>query len=417
MSTHIKYAFMRHNTWVYRRVYPKHLQPLLGFALKQSLKTSDARVAKQRVAVLNATYTSIVEQAKDHATSPHAAASDRPVVLDVAPPRYQRLSLMGRRALRDLSSLYLSEESNRLRYGSYKSVRYAMGLLTSHLGALAVSDITRIHGVEVLGLIAQLSPNIRKYTVATGKGLTELAAVSQELEGTSLSPQTQARIWEQMSGFLDWCVERGDLRENPWAKLRVSSPPVPEPHRVLTDPQVVTLLAANDRVLHGALLFGLFAGLRSGEIVGLMVEDITHKGNLGRFVTVRPNSVRLLKSKAAEREVPLHGEIERYLGVTPLPSRGRLFTTLSVDRVVKAYARLRVVYPALHGTVFHSTRKWFVTQCERTGTPEHFTASLVGHQSARSANRLTYGLYSGGISDAQKRDIIDRIRLPAGVQT
>jgi integrase len=86
-----------------------------------------------------------------------------------------------------------------------------------------------------------------------------------------------------------------------------------------------------------------------------------------------------------------------------------------VDRVVKAYAKLRVRHPDLADTVFHSTRKWFITQCERTGTPEHFTASLVGHQSARSQNRLTYGLYSAGISDAQKRAIIDGIRLPEGV--
>ena len=70
------------------------------------------------------------------------------------------------------------------------------------------------------------------------------------------------------------------------------------------------------------------------------------------------------------------------------------------------------VIPELHGTVFHSTRKWFITQCERTGVPEHFTASLVGHHSARSANKLTYGLYSAGISDAQKREIVDGIRLP-----
>ena len=80
--------------------------------------------------------------------------------------------------------------------------------------------------------------------------------------------------------------------------------------------------------------------------------------------------------------------------------------------MVKRYAKLRRLYPALKGSVFHSTRKWFITQCERTGTPEHFTASLVGHHSARSANKLTYGLYSAGISDAQKREFVDAIRLP-----
>ena len=83
-----------------------------------------------------------------------------------------------------------------------------------------------------------------------------------------------------------------------------------------------------------------------------------------------------------------------------------------MDRVVKAYARLRRSNPELKGTVFHSTRKWFITQCERTGVPEHYTATLVGHHSARSANKLTYGLYSAGISDAQKREIVDAIMLP-----
>ena len=98
---------------------------------------------------------------------------------------------------------------------------------------------------------------------------------------------------------------------------------------------------------------------------------------------------------------------------TTLPTSGRLFPHLSVDRVVKRYALLRRRHPELSGTVFHSTRKWFITQCERTGVPEHFTASLVGHHSARSANKLTYGLYSAGISDAQKREIVEGVRVPA----
>ncbi len=64
--------------------------------------------------------------------------------------------------------------------------------------------------------------------------------------------------------------------------------------------------------------------------------------------------------------------------------------------------------------MFHSTRKWFITQCQRTGDLEHFTATLVGHHSARSDNKLTYGLYSGGSSDAQKRQIVEGVRVPEG---
>ena len=74
MSAEIKNAYKRHNTWVYRRTYPKALQPILGSSLKQSLRTADAKQAKARVAELNQTFTSIVKEAKVHAD----AATDEP---------------------------------------------------------------------------------------------------------------------------------------------------------------------------------------------------------------------------------------------------------------------------------------------------------------------------------------------------
>jgi integrase len=314
----------------------------------------------------------------------------------------------------ELAQAYLAETSQRLRPGSFKSVRFALELLSSHLGKHPVGDISLIHGKDVLGYITQLSPNVRKYRDGKEAGLVELASLSVASEGMTLAPQTQARILKQMSQFLDWCVGEGELGANPWEALKVKDRPEVHPHGVLTDDQVSVLLAAKERVLHSALLFGLLTGMRSGEICGLMAEDITAKGNLGRFVSIRPNRVRLLKSKAAEREVPLHGILEQLLD-TALPKTGRLFPYLTVDKVVKRYAYLRRLHPELHGTVFHSTRKWFITQCERTGVPEHFTATLVGHHSARSANKLTYGLYSAGISDAQKREIINQVRLPQEV--
>ena len=412
MSSRIKYAYLRHNTWIYRRTYPKHLQYALGSALKRSLRTPDARTAQARVHDLNLTYSKIVEDAeRQHGAQPAEALRDP---ISVSLPRYSRPVLTGEQAVSELAETYLAKASQRLRPGSYKSVRFAMELLTSHVGTQKIGDLSLAQGREVLNLIEQLSPNIRKYAQARQQPLVQLAKLSQTLECTTLTPQTQKRIWEQMSVFLDWCVAQGQSEANRWSSLKVDAPPEPVPYQGLTDGQVRKLLEAKDRVLHGALLFGLLSGLRSGEICGLMADDITQKGNLGRFVMVRPNAVRLLKSKAAERTVPLHPFLEQYLDHSPV-KRGRLFPDLSVDRVVKRYVKLRQAHSELKGTVFHSTRKWFVTQCERTGVPEHFTAALVGHQSARSQNRLTYGLYSAGISDEQKREIVDQLRLPAEV--
>ena len=412
MSTQMKYAYRRHNTWIYRRTYPVHLHDVLGSSLKRSLHTADAKVAAKRVAELNTTFEAIVAEAE--AKLADGVQSGQPPQLAIAVPRYQRARLLGEQPVQEVAAIYLAEVSARLRPGSYKSVRFALELLTSHVGARKLGDLNDPLGKEVLGYVARLSPNIRKYSQAQGASLAELATLSEELEGISLTAQTQRRIWRQLQQFLDWCVRSGTLEVNPWDGLQVQERPEVRSHRVLTDAQVSLLLNTNDRVLHSALLFCLLTGMRSGEACGLLAGDVSTKGNLGRFVQIRPNAVRLLKSKAAEREVPLHPVLETLLDTT-LPTSGRLFPNLSVDKVVKRYAYLRSLHRELQGTVFHSTRKWFITQCERTGVPEHFTATLVGHQSARSENKLTYGLYSAGISDTQKREIIDQIRLPQDV--
>jgi integrase len=415
----------------------------LGSSLKQSLKTTDARVAKARVEELNATFAKVVSEAEaslrdettnevlhPQTTTPNITPAITPdthtVQLHVTRPRYTRVLLQGDKTVAEMAKAYLEEQSKRLRPGSYKSVRFAMELLTSQLGSIPLNALTQAQGREVLTLISRLSPNIRKYRVAWGQPLIQLARLSGELESQTLTAKTQGRIWEQMTALIDWSVRQGELSANPWDTLSLLATERSEtkPHAVLTDEQVGLLLQTVSRQsqVYGALLFGLLAGLRSGEICGLTWEDIHRKGNLGRFVCVQPNQHRPLKSKAAEREVPLHPTLEAYLDgrgnrtSSPLSTtdtpEDRLFSRLTVDRVVKAYAKLRTQHPTLQGTVFHSTRKWFVTECERTGTPEHFTASLVGHASARSANRMTYGLYSAGISDDQKRSIVDGIRLP-----
>ena len=409
MSIQIKYAYKRHNTWTYRRTYPQHLRDILGSSLKQSLKTSDAKTARKRVEELNTKFTDIVQEAETHAAQNDTPSESRQI--GVAVPQYHRARLLGQRPVAELAARYLTEASERLRPGSYKSVRFALELLVSHAGEAQARDLSQALGREVLGYISQLSPNVRKYTAARGASLADLAALSEESEATTLKPQTQARIWGQLQHFLDWCVQSGELEANPWEGLTVKAKPEVSPHGVLTDAQVVLLLSRQDWVLHNILLFCLLTGLRSGEACGLLAEDVVSKGNLGRFVRVEPNDIRQLKSRAAQREVPLHSILETLLD-TALPTTGRLFPTMTVDKVVKRYAFLRRQIPELRGTVFHSTRKWFITQCERTGTPEHFTASIVGHQSARSANKLTYGLYSAGISDQHKRGIIVQMRLP-----
>ena len=171
MTIKIKYATKRHNTWVYRRTYPKHLQPLLGSSLKQSLKTADAKTAKARVAELNQTFTSIIKEAETYASADTDAAhpehpntsAHEALGLAVIPPRYRRVTLLGDRCVAALAQSYLSYQSERLRPERYKAVRFAIELLVSHLGKAKVGDIAQQEGRNTLSLIGQLSPNVRKY--------------------------------------------------------------------------------------------------------------------------------------------------------------------------------------------------------------------------------------------------------------
>jgi site-specific recombinase XerC len=78
---------------------------------------------------------------------------------------------------------------------------------------------------EVLALIGQLTPNIRKYREAKEASLKELAALSEAQGGILLTGQTQARILLQMLQFFDWCVHSGELLANPWAGLQVKAQP------------------------------------------------------------------------------------------------------------------------------------------------------------------------------------------------
>lgn len=429
-STHIRYAYLKGQTWLYRRNYPKEVAATLGRnALKQSLKTSDAKVARQRAAEVNTRYEATVEQVLtgalsmcESATLVHECDSGWATHSEVAlarlrstlehsePVRYHKAVSQHRVTVNEAAGRYLMLRQGELRPGGFKSVRYSVELFQSKYGALALKDVTRDQGREFLSLIAQVSPLVGRSHRTQGLALDVAVAWSQD-KAKRITGGTQRRIWSQVNHWLDWCVYEGELEANPFTSVRFGAKVRQASYAVPTNEEVSALLRLVDPVIGNVLLTCLLSGMRSGEAAGLLREDLVPKGNLGTFFHVRPNSLRQLKTDAADRMVPVHAELEPVLST--LPASGPLFPDLSVNDITKRFAKVRQALGVDRaGLVFHSSRKWFITQCERTGVPEHFTASLVGHKSARSENGITYSIYSAGISDEQKRGIVDQIRLP-----
>lgn len=402
MSVRIQYAYLKQQCWLYRRNYPKELQAVLGQAFKQSLKTGDARVAKARAAEVNAKYEEIVAKAKAGGTV------DRPKPVVVEAPVFSPIAIIGKVTVAELARQYLNRRSNELQHGGFKSVRFSVGLFTSVYGARAIGSVSREDALAFVRKLADLGRHVGKSYRTKGYGLDRLVAVS---EGERISPQTQRRIVTQVAHFLDWAVYEGQVKENPFKTVRVEAKGKVKHYEAMTDEEVARLLVLDDPKIGGLLRLCLLSGLRAGEAVGLVRDDLVWKGNLGWFAWIRPNEVRTLKTDAAERVVPLHSDLTPMLA--SLPPTGRLFPGLTVNVVTKQFGLVRAKAGVNRaGVVFHSSRKWFVTQCERAGVPEHWTATIVGHQSARSENRMTYGIYSAGISDEQKRSIVEKVGLP-----
>lgn len=402
MSIRIQYAYLKQQCWLYRRNYPKALQPVLGAALKQSLKTGDARVAKARAAEVNAKYEEIVSKAKA-GTVLHKSES-----IKVVAPVFSPVVIVGRVTVGALTEQYLNRRSDELRHGGYKSVRFSVGLFASAFGPRPIGSISREDALVFTRKVAQLGCHVGKSYRLKGASLDRLIGQS---EGKTIGAATQRRTVGQVSHFMDWAVYEGEIAANPFKTVRVEAKGKPNRYEVLSDDEVARLLALANPRIGSVLSLCLLSGMRAGEASGLVRDDLVWKGNLGWFAWIRPNAVRSLKTDAAERLIPLHSGLSRLLD--GLPKEGRLFPGLSVNTVTKQFALMRgQARITRQGVVFHSSRKWFVTQCERAGVPEHFTASIVGHQSARSENRMTYGIYSAGISNEQKREIVEKVGVP-----
>lgn len=402
MSVRIPYAYLKQQTWLFRRNYPKELQPMLGQALKQSLKTGDARVAKARAAEVNAKYEEIVTKAKQ------GQVVEKPAPLVVVPPVFSPVVIVGRTTVKELARRYLDRRSGELQYGGFKSIKYSVGLFASAFGTKPIGAVTREDALSFVRQVSRLGRHTGRSWRTRGFSLEQRVVASN---GATTSARTQRRTVSQVGHFLDWAVYEGELGANPFKTVRVETKGKNQSYAVLTDDEVKDLLAHRDARIDDVFRFCLMSGMRAGEAAGLVREDLVWKGNLGWFALIQPNEVRSLKTDAATREIPLHsslaGALER------LPQHGRLFPNLKVATVTKRFALKKAAVGITRpGVVFHSTRKWFVTQCERAGVPEHFTASIVGHQSARSENRMTYGIYSAGISDVQKREIVEKVGLP-----
>ncbi|WP_227258321.1 DUF6538 domain-containing protein [Kangsaoukella pontilimi] len=198
MSSKIKYAYLKDQTWLYRRHYPADVAPVLGArALKRYLKTSDPKVAATRAAELNLEVDRQIKRVRSGvATALNGAKTwehegDRSLTALRAALGSEVLTVGGaayhdtERAVRvptvgELAERYLRKRAGELRPGGFKSVRYSVGLFSSKFGDRQITHVTREDGRWFVSVLPNLSRAVGKSRRTRGLGLEGAASMGLE---------------------------------------------------------------------------------------------------------------------------------------------------------------------------------------------------------------------------------------------
>ena len=235
---------------------------------------------------------------------------------------------------------------------------------------------------------------------------------------------TAAKYKSSLSSYWAWMRGKGLVEANVWidqpiAKSKAHLDGAETKERPFTDDEMRTLLAGPaDALVADLMRMAALSGMRVDELCRLKVQDCEE------------GSFRVAKSKttAGVRSVPIHAELRTIVArrsagkkldgylfdeLADPPAGSRRERSMPAVKRFSRYTRATGVAVVLEGkrrslVNFHSFRRWFCTKAEQAGQPETIIASVVGHK----RHGMTFGLYSGGPSDAQFRACVESVRLP-----
>ena len=190
-----------------------------------------------------------------------------------------------------------------------------------------------------------------------------------------------ARLWRVVAPL-------AGLAADPWRGMRLSVAAA-TPGRALTVAECDALLAATAGTeYHGAILVGLYTGLRYNDIAHLTWSEIGPEA-----IRLRP---RKTQAHGIAVAIPLHPRLGAYLAALPRPGAD-VFPDLAESYLRRGTARrfmqaCRAAGVPHKGITFHSLRHTFVTRLAEAGVPEDVRRRLAGHSNAVTHDRYAHDL-------------------------
>lgn len=217
-----------------------------------------------------------------------------------------------------------------------------------------------------------------------------------------------------------WAKRRKLIIENPVGEISLAKPKL-MPKAGPTREQLDRILLATQGRLHAMVAVLAFTGMRSGELQRLRVEDVDVKANWIHIVSREGAETKTRQS----RKVPIHPRLHAILDTLPR-SKGPWFFVAEPspkypdgnhwinakklnDRFTSLLKKLKLPIGREKGFVIHSLRHSFETICINAGIPQRVVDAWLGHTSDRSMAAVYYHL-----SDEESQKFMLSVPFGAG---
>ena len=213
-----------------------------------------------------------------------------------------------------------------------------------------------------------------------------------------LSKRSQARLLSSLRSFFNWCIEEGDLKDNPCdridaPKLGKYLPAVLSVEEVNAIMESVDLKASSglrDRAIL-EVLYG--CGLRVSECTGLLLShvhldegyvDVIGKGNKQRIIPLGEMAAEAVRNYLPARPEPA---ARAYEDVLFLNRFGRPLSRVSVFNLVKERAMAAGIHKEISP---HTFRHSFATHLIEGGADLRVVQEMLGHESILTTEIYTH---------------------------
>jgi len=229
-------------------------------------------------------------------------------------------------------------------------------------------------------------------------GTAEIERYLSERIEKGLAKRSQARMLSSFRSFFNWCVEEGEVKENPCD--RIDAPKlgkylpavlsVEEVDAILSSVDTKTATGLRSRAIL-EVLYG--CGLRVSECTGLRIShvhldegyvDVVGKGNKQRIVPLGEMAAEAIRNYLPVRPEPAARPFEDILF---LNRAGRPLSRVSVFNLVKEQAMAAGIHKEISP---HTFRHSFATHLIEGGADLRLVQEMLGHESILTTEIYTH---------------------------